>query len=64
MDANRQYRRWTDKADLELADELKGMSAEEIEDAFRCDLAFGTGGLRGVIGAGTNRMRNVAGGTS
>ncbi|MCK4261035.1 MAG: hypothetical protein KAX49_18815 [Halanaerobiales bacterium] len=29
---------------------------EEIEDRFHCDLKFGTGGLRGVIGAGTNRM--------
>lgn len=29
---------------------------EEIEDRFYRDLAFGTGGLRGVIGAGTNRM--------
>ena len=28
----------------------------EVEDAFYRDLAFGTGGLRGVIGAGTNRM--------
>ncbi len=32
------------------------MPAEEIEDAFYRDLAFGTGGLRGVIGVGTNRM--------
>ena len=30
--------------------------AKEIEDRFYKDLAFGTGGLRGVIGAGTNRM--------
>ena len=29
---------------------------KEIEDRFYKDLAFGTGGLRGVIGAGTNRM--------
>ena len=29
---------------------------EEINDRFYRDLAFGTGGLRGVIGAGTNRM--------
>ena len=29
---------------------------EQLEDAFYRDLAFGTGGLRGVIGAGTNRM--------
>ncbi|HCT91263.1 MAG TPA: phospho-sugar mutase [Lachnospiraceae bacterium] len=29
---------------------------KEIEDRFYCDLSFGTGGLRGVMGAGTNRM--------
>ena len=34
---------------------LKGNDAE-IEDRFYRNLAFGTGGLRGVIGAGTNRM--------
>ncbi len=32
------------------------MNDAKIEDAFYRDLAFGTGGLRGVIGAGTNRM--------
>ena len=37
--------------------ELSGLSSEEeIEDRFYRDLAFGTGGLRGVMGAGTNRM--------
>lgn len=29
---------------------------KEIEDRFYCDLKFGTGGLRGIMGAGTNRM--------
>lgn len=36
--------------------ELKGLDEKEIEDRFYKDLAFGTGGLRGVLGAGTNRM--------
>lgn len=37
--------------------ELANLSDEkEIEDRFYCDLEFGTGGLRGVMGAGTNRM--------
>ena len=36
--------------------ELMVMDDEEVTDAFYRDLAFGTGGLRGVIGAGTNRM--------
>ncbi|MCD8083549.1 MAG: phospho-sugar mutase [Clostridiales bacterium] len=44
--------------DEDVIEELKAMEGDEakIEDAFYRDLAFGTGGLRGVIGAGTNRM--------
>ena len=53
-----EYRRWLEKAaaDNELFAELKSMNEAQIEDAFYRDLAFGTGGLRGTIGAGTNRM--------
>lgn len=40
----------------EYADELKAMSEEEKADAFGSDLKFGTAGLRGVMGAGTDRM--------
>ncbi|MBE6577434.1 MAG: phospho-sugar mutase [Ruminococcaceae bacterium] len=45
-------------ADASVADELLKMENDEtaIEDAFYRELEFGTGGLRGVIGAGTNRM--------
>lgn len=53
-----EYRRW-DKlavADSDLSVELNSMNEEQIEDAFYRDLEFGTGGLRGTIGAGTNRM--------
>ena len=43
--------------DKETRDELNGsLTNEEIEDRFWRDLEFGTGGLRGVMGAGTNRM--------
>lgn len=44
--------------DLELINELESMESNEneIEDCFYKDLEFGTGGLRGVIGAGTNRI--------
>lgn len=43
--------------DEETRQELAGLSdSKEIEDRFYTDLAFGTGGLRGVLGAGTNRM--------
>ncbi len=45
-----------DDADLNRElDEIEG-NEKEIFERFRCDLAFGTGGLRGLIGAGTNRM--------
>ena len=54
------YRLWCEKAvkDQDIIDELKSISGNEelISDAFYKDLEFGTGGLRGVIGAGTNRM--------
>ena len=42
--------------DQELALELENLTEKELEDAFTNDLAFGTGGLRGVLGVGTNRM--------
>lgn len=54
-----EYDRWLKYAkESDLQRELQDMGKQEglIEDAFYRDLAFGTGGLRGVIGAGTNRM--------
>ena len=54
------YEIWLEKAvaDPDLKPELEAMAGDEakIEDAFYKDLEFGTAGLRGVIGAGTNRM--------
>lgn len=44
------------KYDQDLVNQLKKYADFQIEDAFYRDLEFGTGGLRGVIGAGTNRM--------
>ena len=58
MDRNEylaKYEKWKKNA-AELSAELAKMTDAEIEDAFYRDLEFGTGGLRGVIGAGTNRM--------
>lgn len=54
----RHYQRWLEKADDDIATELRELAgdSDSIEDAFYRDLAFGTGGLRGVIGAGSNRM--------
>jgi phosphoglucomutase len=52
-----EYERWKSQvSDPELAAELAGMDATAVEDAFFQDLEFGTGGLRGTLGAGSNRM--------
>ncbi len=53
-----EYQRWNDfdLKDLDLVSELNNMTEAQKEDAFYRDLEFGTGGLRGVIGAGTNRI--------
>lgn len=57
MDYMNEYRKWLENVkDKELADALLRMNETEIEDSFYRNLSFGTGGLRGVIGAGTNRM--------
>ena len=54
------YKLWCEKAvdDPDLIPELKSIenNESEIEDRFAVSLKFGTAGLRGVIGAGTNRM--------
>lgn len=52
-----EYARWRAEArDPELAARLRELDGAGIEDAFYRDLAFGTAGLRGVMGPGTNRM--------
>ena len=57
MDYKKEYGRWLEKAaDADIRAELETMDEVIVEDAFYRDLAFGTGGLRGIIGAGTNRM--------
>ena len=56
MSYREEYKRWLELANDEMKDLLKGYSEKEIEDSFYRNLAFGTGGLRGIIGAGTNRM--------
>lgn len=59
-DVKKLYSLWREKAvaDEDLVNELKSIenSESEIEDRFYQSLTFGTAGLRGVIGAGTNRM--------
>lgn len=60
MDCNALYEKWTGVKleDEDLTKELESIKGkdEEIFDRFYRDLDFGTAGLRGVIGAGTNRM--------
>ncbi|MGN0971912.1 MAG: phospho-sugar mutase [Aristaeellaceae bacterium] len=60
MNVQERYASWLENAtgDADVARELQEIRScdDRIEDAFYRDLAFGTGGLRGVIGAGTNRM--------
>ena len=55
-----QYKYWKEDAYFDDATKAELAAIEgneaEIEDRFYKDLEFGTGGLRGVIGAGTNRM--------
>ena len=60
MGYKEQYEFWLEDSyfDAQTKKELEAIKGDEkeIEDRFYKELAFGTGGLRGVIGAGTNRM--------
>lgn len=60
MNAQKRYEEWLRNVPESdpLYEQLKGMSEnqKEIEESFYQDLKFGTAGLRGVVGAGTNRM--------
>ncbi|MEH6888708.1 phospho-sugar mutase [Bacillus sp. JJ864] len=60
MEWKKEYERWISFADLdaELKQQLEEMQSDEkkIEDSFYKNLEFGTGGMRGELGAGTNRL--------
>ena len=59
MDYKEKYNEWLNSKVISetIKEELRSITDEkEIEDRFYKELDFGTGGLRGVIGAGTNRM--------
>ena len=60
MDAFESYARWrkTELEDADLTAELLAVEGneKEIYERFYTDLVFGTGGLRGILGAGSNRM--------
>ncbi|MGB8454595.1 MAG: phospho-sugar mutase [Anaerocolumna sp.] len=59
-DYKKEYEKWlqTENLDSDLKNELVNIKDNEAEmkDRFYCDLSFGTAGLRGILGAGTNRM--------
>lgn len=58
MTISEKYQAWLRCPSMtkELLDQLQSMDEEAVHDSFYRNLAFGTGGLRGVLGAGTNRM--------
>ena len=58
MNYMKNYEFWLDQEHLDeyLKHELLGLSDEEIKEAFYTELGFGTGGLRGLMGVGTNRI--------
>lgn len=62
MNITEEYNRWLQHTadNKAIHQELLAMQNDQklLEDAFYCDLAFGTAGLRGVMGAGTNRMNS------
>ena len=63
MNYKERYDLWLKNVkDKNLLDELKQMSDNQIQSAFFNELEFGTAGLRGIVGAGSNRLNiyNVA----
>lgn len=57
MDYREKYQQWLYFLDPQSKEELEKITDEkELEDRFYKDLAFGTGGLRGIMGIGSNRM--------
>ena len=58
MSYQENYQKWVDFAELPdyLRQDLENMDEKTKEDAFYTDLEFGTAGMRGLIGAGTNRI--------
>lgn len=58
MNAQEEYQKWLDSSVVSplMKEELKAMSSEEIDDAFYKNIEFGTAGMRGILGPGTNRI--------
>ena len=60
MSTKENYLRWLSSAKVSEQDKeiLRKMDQKEIDDAFFKDVEFGTAGMRGVLGPGTNRLNN------
>ncbi len=60
MSTKENYLRWLNSNRVSAQDKeiLRNMNQEQIDDAFFKDVEFGTAGMRGVLGPGTNRMNN------
>ena len=60
MTTKENYERWlnSNKIDTQTKAQLKAMNQSEIDDAFFKDVEFGTAGMRGVLGPGTNRLND------
>ncbi|MFW6121394.1 MAG: phospho-sugar mutase [Petrotogales bacterium] len=60
VEIKEEYNRWMRNVDDDMLNVLKGMDEDQIKDSFYIDLEFGTGGMRGLMGAGTNRMNHYS----
>ena len=58
MEIKEKYEFWKnhENLDTKLKEELLNLSEKEIEDSFYTDIKFGTAGMRGIMGVGTNRI--------
>ena len=58
MGTKENIKRWLESplVDEKTKQEIKQLSQEALDDAFFKDVEFGTGGMRGVLGPGTNRL--------
>src|SRR5690554_5736038 len=58
MDYQKNALKWFNETNLkkELKDQLTTLNEEELKEAFYKDLEFGTAGIRGIMGVGTNRL--------
>ena len=58
MDYLKKVQEWknSNKLSKELKDELNSLNDIQLKEAFYTNLTFGTGGMRGIMGVGTNKM--------